>query len=306
MGQKAFISDADKALANLIWSGIENESAAKNIISSQKQISFCSPNDADTQGTRKLSIFLYNITEEKAARNMPPTLDYSGKRTTHTTFALHYLVTPSTGNDKDDHALLEKIIHMLLATPPIVSSDKENNVELTVKIDSLSLDELNKLWIALGAPLRLSVSLTVSSAEPQYDSQAQVTSATAALQTPALDTKHATQLYQAVLKTFTEQSNGWRNRNMLVKQWVLQNFQKNTAMTVEEMLITLNNLGDKLEQHGSTAQFIKPLNLLAGYYTNQLDQLKGMQKLSHKQKENLETINTWIKEVETLVEALGS
>ena len=193
---------------------------------------------------------------------------------------------------------------MLLATPPIVSSDEKNNIGLTVKIDSLSLDELSKLWIALGAPLRLSVSLTVSSAEPPYDSQAQVTSATVAPQTPALDTKHVTQLYQAVLKTFTEQSHGWRNRNMVVKQWVLQDFKKNTDMTVEEMLTTLNNLGDKLEQHGSTAQFIKPLNLLAGYYKHQLDQLKGMQKVSHNQSENLETINTWIKDVETLVEVL--
>ena len=306
MGQKAFISDADTALANLIWNGIENESAAKNIISSQKQISFCSPKAADTQGNRKLSIFLYNITEEKAARNMPPTADYSGKRANHTTFALRYLVTPSTGNDKDDHALLEKIIHVLSATPPIVSSDEESHVGLTVKIDSLSLDELSKLWTALGAPLRLSVSLTVLSAEPRYDSQDQVTSAAVTPQTSALDTKHVTQLYQAVLKTFTEQSHGWSNRNMIFKQWVFQNFKKNTDMTVEEMLITLNNLGDKLEQHGSTAQFIKPLNLLAGYYKQQLDQLKGFQKVSHKQTENLETVETWIKDVENLVEALGS
>jgi hypothetical protein len=306
MSQKAFISDADTALANLIWNSIENESAAKKISSSQKQISFCSPKAADTQGTRKLSIFLYNITEEKAARNIPPTVDYSGKKTNHTTFALRYLVTPSTGNDKDNHALLEKIIQMILATPPIINSDEENNVGLTVKIDSLTLDELSKLWTALGAPLKLSVSLTVSSAEPRYDSQAQVTSATVAPQTATLDTKHVTQLYQAVLKTFTEQSNGWRNRNMLFKQWVLQNFQKNTDMTVEEMLTTLNNLGDKLEQHDSTTQFIKPLNLLAGYYKHQLDQLKGMQKVTHKQRENLEIINMWIKDVETLMEALGN
>ena len=106
---------------------------------------------------------------------MPPNVDYSRKRTTQPTFALRYLVTPFTGNDKDDHLLLEKIIHIFLATPPIVSSDEKNNIGLTVKIDSLSLDELSKLWIALGAPLRLSVSLTVSSAEPLYDSQTQVT-----------------------------------------------------------------------------------------------------------------------------------
>ena len=47
---------------------------------------------------------------------------------------------------------------------------------------------------------------------------------------------------------------------MMVKQWLQQNFKKNTNMSVEEMLSALNSLGDKLEQHGSTAQFIKPLN----------------------------------------------
>jgi len=304
MSKKALISCADTALANIIWNGIKNESAAKNL--SKEQILFCSPKASDTNGNRKLSIFLYNITEEKAARNMPPTVDYSGKGTTHTTFALHYLVTPSTGNDKEDHALLEKIIHLLLTSPPIVSSDEENNAPLTVKIDSLSLDELNKLWTALDAPLRLSVSLTVSSSEPKYNSQLQETSATVAPQTAALDTKHVIQLYQAVLKTFTEQSSDWKNRNMLVKLWVFQNFEKNSGMTVEEMLTTLNNLGHKLEQHGSTTQFVNPLNQLLGYYEHQLGQLKGMHKVSHNQIENLETINTWIKDVKNLVEALGS
>ena len=86
MSQKAFISDADKALANLIWNGIENESAAKNIISSQEQISFSSPKATGTKGTRKLSIFLYNITEETAARNVPPTVDYSKTKDNSTNF----------------------------------------------------------------------------------------------------------------------------------------------------------------------------------------------------------------------------
>jgi len=306
MGSKAFISDADRALAKFIWKGIENEPALKNIISSQEQISFSFPKAAGTKGNRKLSIFLYNIIEETAARNISSTVNRSGKRTTHESFALHYLVTPFTGNDKDDHTLLEKIIQMTLDTPLIVGADEENNDGLTVKIDSLSLDELSRLWIALGAPLRISVSLTVSSSKPRYDSQAQATSATGAPQTSSLDTNNLTELYQAVLKTFIEQSDGWRNRNLVVKQWVHQNFEKNTGMTAKEMLDALNDLGDKLEQHGSTGQFIKPLKLLQRYYENQLDQLKGMHKVTHRQAENLETINTWIKDIKTLLEALGS
>ena len=169
MGQKAFISDADLALANFIWNSIKNEPAAKNIVSSQEQISFSSPKATSAHGNRKLSIFLYNITEETAKRNMSSTIDCSNKNTE--SFALHYIITPLTGNDKDDHALLEKIIHLFLATQLIVCSDDENKGGLTVKMDSLSLEELSKLWIALGAPLRLSVSLTVSPAVPRYSSQ---------------------------------------------------------------------------------------------------------------------------------------
>lgn len=93
---------------------------------------------------------------------------------------------------------------------------------------------------------------------------------------------------------------------MMVRQWLLQNFKKNTDMSVEEMLAALKDLGDKLERHESAAEFIKPLNMLAGYYQNQLDQLKGMQKVTHSQSENLETINKWIKEVEDLAKALNS
>jgi hypothetical protein len=115
MSQKARIKEADTALLNFIWNCIENDSATQKIIPSQEHISFCSPKTVNTKGTRKLSIFLYNITEEIATKNIPPTVDQSRNSTDRATFALHYLVTPFTGNDRDDHSLLEKIIHMFLA-----------------------------------------------------------------------------------------------------------------------------------------------------------------------------------------------
>jgi archaellum component FlaC len=109
-----------------------------------------------------------------------------------------------------------------------------------------------------------------------------------------------------VLKTFTEQSTGWRNRNIVFRNWVHQDFKKTTDVTVEEMATVLNSLGDKLERHEPMDQFMKPLNMLAGYYKHQLDQMKGMHKVSRNQEENIETINTWIKDVENLLETLGS
>ena len=304
MDQNTFISDSDAALTQLIWSCIENDPAAKAIISSQEQILFSSPKTAGTKGTSKLSLFLYNIIEETAQKNISLPSDNSTKKSPLMSFALSYLVTPITGNDKDDHTLLEKIIQLILTNPLISNATDENNVALRVKIDSLSLDELSKLWIALGTPFRLSVSLTLSSTEPQNESQAKHTSAAITPQQIERDTKHVTQLYQVVLNTFTEQSRGWMNRNMVFRQLVLQNFKKNTEMTVDEMLFALNNLGNKLGQHESAVQFTVPLNKLAKFYESQLDQLKGMQKVSRNQKENIETIDTWIKDIKALVEEL--
>jgi hypothetical protein len=303
MSQKAFISDADATLANLIWNAIKNASAAKNIILSEEQISFSSPKGPSTRGTRKLSIFLYGITGEQVAK-MLPTVDCSDKDTVP--FVLHYLVTPFTGNDRNDHVLLEEIVHAIFAGSPIDSANEVEgkNVGLTVKIDQLSLGELSKLWIALGVPLRISLSLAVSLAGSGIDIQEQVTAASVTPQAAALETRPVIELYQPVLKTFTEQSNGWKSRNVFFKQMMFQNFKKMSDVTVDEMLAALNSLGDKLEQHGSTAQFVKPLNALAGYYKHQLGELEGLQKLSHKQTENIEMVTTWIKDVEALLEAL--
>jgi hypothetical protein len=117
-----------------------------------------------------------------------------------------------------------------------------------MKVDSLSLNELTELWIALGVSLKLSISLTISSSEPSHDSRVEGMRVNSTPQTPATDTKHVTQLYKTVFKTFTEQSSGWMNRNMLIKQWVLQEFKKNTGLSVEEMLITLNHLSDKIDR----------------------------------------------------------
>jgi RNase adaptor protein for sRNA GlmZ degradation len=119
-------------------------------------------------------------------------------------------------------------------------------------------------------------------------------------------TKNVNPLYQAVLKTFTEQSDGWKKRNIVFRQWLFQNFKKTTDMSVEEMRLSLNSLGDKLARHESTDQFIKPLTQLNAYYKQQLDQLKGMDKVSRNQGENLETVKEWVAQVDALLEALNN
>jgi NAD(P)-dependent dehydrogenase (short-subunit alcohol dehydrogenase family) len=114
----------------------------------------------------------------------------------------------------------------------------------------------------------------------------------------------AHELYQPVIKTFIEQSGGWMSRNIFQRQWILRDFKKTTEMSVDEMTAALKELGDRIEMHRPTAQLIEPLNQLSTYYEHQKELLKGFEKFSKKQAENLEIINGWIRDVKALVDAL--
>jgi NAD(P)-dependent dehydrogenase (short-subunit alcohol dehydrogenase family) len=122
--------------------------------------------------------------------------------------------------------------------------------------------------------------------------------------TRPVDNKQVTQFFQPVLKTYIEQSQGWKDRNIFQRQWIFRDFKKNTGMSVDEMLDTIKELGDKLELHMSTSQFIDPLNQLAGYYEHQIELLKGFEKIQKKRQEGLDIIASWIREVQALVAAL--
>ena len=306
MSQQNFIQEADQALTTHIWNALKNGSTNQNIITSQDQIALSPPKAAQTQKTGKLSIFLYNIGEETVARNQVPQPDASGKRQPQIRFELHYLIVPHTGNDGDDHALLGQIVQAL-STAPLIGST-QNYEAFKVTLNSLSLGELATLWNALGAPLRLSANITLTSAavsgpnEPVAGSAVPVSPAASI--TP--ESENIKKLYEVVQKTFTEQANGWKKSNMLRKQFISQDFKKVTDMSVDEMQATVNALGDKLEMNRPTAPFIKPLNLLALYYEHQAAELKGLRGVSKKQKENVELISQWVKEVKALVAAIGS
>jgi hypothetical protein len=307
MSQLNFIQEADQALTNHIWNTLKSDSANRNIIISQDQIALSPPKAAQTQKTGKLSIFLYNIGQEAVARNQVPSADASGKRQPQVCFELHYLIVPHTGNDVDDHVLLGKVIQAIASAPLIGCTPDAAGFK--VAFESLSLGEAAALWTALGVPLQLSATVILTSAiavsapnEPVVAAAVPVSPAASAVP----ESENVRKLYEVVNKTFTEQADGWKKSNMLRKQFVSQDFKKVTDMSVDEMQAAVNVLGDKLEMNRPTAQFIKPLNLLAQYYEHQASELKGLRGVSKKQKENVEMISQWITDVKALVAALSS
>jgi len=306
MSDQNFIQEADKALQNHIWNALKSDQTTQTIITRIDQVAFSPPKATTTQKTGKVFVFLYRIDEEASTRNQQVSTGASRKQP-QTCFSLHYIVVAQTGNEGDDHVLLGKIVQALAAFPLISSA--QNREGIKVMFDSLSLGEVAAFWTALGVPLRPSANIALTSVVAG-SAQSEATGATAISVFPQASatpqSEDETKLYEAVHQTFTEQADGWKKSNMLRKQFVMQDFRKITEMTVDEMQAAVNVLGDKLEMNRPTAQFIKPLNLLAKYYGHQADELKGLRGLSKKQKENVEVLNQWVKDVDALVEALKS
>jgi NAD(P)-dependent dehydrogenase (short-subunit alcohol dehydrogenase family) len=121
-----------------------------------------------------------------------------------------------------------------------------------------------------------------------------------------VDSKNTIELYVLVQKTYLEQSEGWKKRNLFERQWLSRDFKKNTGMSIDEMQTTLKALGNSLKTGDSTAEFVEPLNRLAAYYVHQQEQLKGFEKDPKKLQENLRIIDGWIRDAKALVEALTS
>jgi NAD(P)-dependent dehydrogenase (short-subunit alcohol dehydrogenase family) len=138
-------------------------------------------------------------------------------------------------------------------------------------------------------------------AQEQTKPQQKVT-ATAEPQTK----RSATELYQAVLKTFMEQSEGWKKRNLFERQWVSRDFKKNTGYSIDEMQTTLKALGNKLEPGTQKAEYVEAVNKVSAYYVHQQEQLKGFEKNPQKLEENFKIIYAWIQDAKALTDALSS
>jgi NAD(P)-dependent dehydrogenase (short-subunit alcohol dehydrogenase family) len=114
------------------------------------------------------------------------------------------------------------------------------------------------------------------------------------------------ELQRVVLDSYMQQLKDWRRSNMFRRQFATSDFKNNTEMTPEEMLTALQKLGEKLERHESTAQFLASLKALQGYYEHQREVISGFEKIQKKRQEGLDLVATWIQQVKALVEALSS
>jgi hypothetical protein len=299
MSNAQTLLDVSEVLAAELWNALKDDPQANTIVTSEDQITFSAPKTS-LAAKKKLAIYLYNITPGPSQKNAPSTAGANGGKTRQPTYTARYLITPCTGNTENDLILLGKTLQALQDTPFTKNNADENGSNtLTITLDSLSLDDLSKLWTALGEPLKPSLSATVA-----FGVEATIQQ-TAPAPAPAANPR-AMELYQTVYETFEQQVNDWKNRNLFQKQYVQSDFSKNTGMTVEAMRTELKDLGLRLETNRPTEPCMEALKRLQEFYEHQLDMLKGFEKVQKKRQEGINMVAKWKNDVTALVDALNA
>ena len=137
----------------------------------EQAIVFKNPTETAKKAANKLSLWLYQITENEFVKNQPmlrrPANGQQGlpERLQFPPLALNlfYLITPFASQDGDDgradHRLLSKTMEVLYDNAIIALRDEDEGIseDLRIIFCRLTLEELTRIWEALREPYRLSV-----------------------------------------------------------------------------------------------------------------------------------------------------
>jgi hypothetical protein len=131
-----------------------------------------------------LSVWLYRVIRDEELLNaLPQWIGPNLLRRPPLPMRLHYLMTPITDaqsqiGPETEQVILGKVLQIFHDHPTLRGTDLQGDfigtdVELNVRLESLSLEEITRVWDALDASYQLSVSYEVSvvniesSAEPE-------------------------------------------------------------------------------------------------------------------------------------------
>ena len=168
MSDYTAIADVGETLKKLLWDNIKEDNTAKSIIESEDQITLSSPEE--TEPSKKLSLFLYQITENVYLKNQEMQIVNSTElKYPPLSLNLFYLVTPHTKKGENDHIILGKVMQIfydnsILRGSVLQGSLADSREELKLILNPLSTEESNKIWTVLSKskPYKLSVCYEVT------------------------------------------------------------------------------------------------------------------------------------------------
>lgn len=157
------------ALRDILWEEFTADSSIQPIVGSKQAIVFSNPTETAQQPSNRLSLWLYQVTENEYLKNQPVGRANGANTIRPAPMAvdLHYLVTPFAPSGELDHLLLGKTIQVLYDSATTLLRIPADNIaeELRIIFARLTLEELTRVWEALQEAYRLSVGYKVRVSE---------------------------------------------------------------------------------------------------------------------------------------------
>jgi hypothetical protein len=168
MSDYMVLDAVSKALRKILWDAFSADPVIQPIVGSEAAIVFSNPTETARDSSNRLSLWLYQITENEHVKNQPmqrartQPLPPNGREASQfppMALNLSFLVTPFAQSGEADHLLLGKTMQTLYDTAIIFLQDAPSNIfeELRVIFCRLTLEELTRIWESLREPYRLSV-----------------------------------------------------------------------------------------------------------------------------------------------------
>jgi hypothetical protein len=135
-------------------------------------VSLNTPQEMNEKPAEGLSVWLYRIIRDEQRLNDPPVrLSPTELQQPPLPLRLHYLVTPVTsqrfGDPETEQIILGKVLQVFYSHPILRGIDLQaefsgTEVELRMRLEPMSLEEITRVWDALEGSYQLSVSYEVS------------------------------------------------------------------------------------------------------------------------------------------------
>jgi len=137
------------------------------------QVTLNTPSEMVDNSQEGLSLWLYRVVRDPERLNDPPVrLSANTLKPPPLPLRLHYLITPITSRDnagdpETEQYVLGKVLQILHSKSTLRGADLRgefvgSDVELRVRLETLNIDEITRIWDSLEGSYQLCVSYEVS------------------------------------------------------------------------------------------------------------------------------------------------
>jgi len=155
------LAATSEGLRRLLWNAFSADGITGPLVGAEDNIVFLNPTETARDTSRRMSLWLYHVSEDAYVKNVPPVRLADGSfRMTPLALDLYYLLTPFAASGESDHLLLGQAMQTFHDTGMVRITDGMAggvNEELRITLFRRSLDEISQVWQALREPYRLSV-----------------------------------------------------------------------------------------------------------------------------------------------------